>query len=122
MQSRRRGTHRMKRPESATSPTMVQDALSKTDEEDTVTGVTAGQSGLSAYAEAVLRQNGIKSCRTRWAGTDVLSIEVDPTRLEKAQSLLPIIQQRAGRAVHVELHQPTSQPATVRTVADPFAE
>jgi hypothetical protein len=77
-----------------------------------VTGVTADQSGLSTYAEAVLRQNGIKSCRTRWASPDVLSIEVDPTRIDKAQSLLPIIQQRAGKDINVELHQPTSPTRT----------
>jgi hypothetical protein len=84
--------------------------------------VTAGQSGLSVYAEAVLRQNGIKSCRTRWAATDVLSIEVDPTRLDQAQRLLPIIQQRAGAHVHVELRQPTSHGADVTRAADAFDE
>jgi hypothetical protein len=51
----------------------------------------------------------------------VLCIEVDPTRIDKAQKLLPIIQQRAGKHVHVEVHQPTS-PENVRRVADPFVE
>jgi hypothetical protein len=87
-----------------------------------VTGVTADQSDLSTYAEAVLRQNGIKSCRTRWASPDVLSIEVDPTRIDKAQSLLPIIQQRAGKHINVELHQPTSPSENLIKVADPFNE
>jgi hypothetical protein len=87
-----------------------------------VTGVTADQSGLSTYAQAVLRQNGIKSCRTRWASADVLSIEVDPTRIDKAQSLLPIIQQRAGKHINVELHQPTSPSENLIKVADPFNE
>jgi hypothetical protein len=85
-----------------------------------VTGVTADQSGLSTYAEAVLRQNGIKSCRTQWSSTNVLSIEVDPTRIDKAQKLLPIIQQRAGQHIHVELRQPTAQGEKVTRVADPF--
>jgi hypothetical protein len=85
-------------------------------------GATADQSGLSTYAEAVLRQNGIKSCRTRWESTEVLSIEVDPTRIDKARKLLPIIQQRAGRHIRVELHQPAPQSENVRRVADPFLE
>jgi hypothetical protein len=87
-----------------------------------VTGATAGQSGLSTYAEAVLRQNGIKSCRTRWASADVLSIEVDPTRVDKAQKLLPIIQQRAGTHVHVELHQPTPRTEDVTKASNPFVD
>jgi hypothetical protein len=73
--------------------------------ERTMTDVTAGQSGLSTYAEAVLRQNGIKTCRTRWPSSDVLSIEVDPIRVAKVQTLLPIIQLRAGTQVRVELNQ-----------------
>jgi hypothetical protein len=85
-----------------------------------MTGATAGQSGLSTYAEAVLRQNGIKSCRTRWSGTDVLSIEVDPTRVDLAQKLLPIIQQRAGNHIQVQLHQPESHGETLTKVTDPF--
>ena len=87
-----------------------------------MTDVTVDQSGLSTYAEAVLRQNGIKSCRTRWTSTDVLSIEVDPTRVDKAQSLLPIIQQRAGKRINVVLHQPTSPSENLIKVADPFNE
>ena len=87
-----------------------------------MTGVTADQSGLSTYAEAVLRQNGIKSCRTRWATADVLSIEVDPTRVDKAQSLLPIIQQRAGNHINVELHLPSSPSEHLIKVSDPFNE
>lgn len=86
-----------------------------------MTGITAGQSGLSTYAEAVLRQNGIKSCRTRWASPDVLTIEVDPTRLAQAQRILPIIQQRAGQDVRVELHQPTSPAQHIPAAADPFS-
>jgi hypothetical protein len=84
--------------------------------------MTAEQSGLGIYAEAVLRQNGIKSCRVRWPSSDVVSIEVDPTRRDQVQRLLPIIQQRAGENVHVELHQLTARQADVTTVHDPFNE
>lgn len=87
-----------------------------------MTDVTAGQSDLSIYAEAVLRHNGIKSCRVRWVRPDLLSIEVDPTRRDQAQRLLPIIERRAGNHVHVQLHQPTPQTADVTPVDDPFDE
>jgi hypothetical protein len=86
-----------------------------------MTGVSAEQSGLSSYAEAVLRHNGIKSCRTRWPSDDVLSIEVDPMRLQKAERLLPIIQQRAGADVRVEMHQPSPETTTPR-IPDAFDE
>ena len=71
-----------------------------------MTGITAEQSGLSTYAESVLYHNGIKTCRIRWPSTNILTIEVDPSRLNQAQALLPVIQQRAGLLVRVELHQP----------------
>ncbi len=87
-----------------------------------MTGVTAGQSGLSSYAEAVLRQNGIKNCRMRWPSLDVLSIEVDPMRFQKAEWLIPIIQQRAGKQVRVEMHEPSSQATATTRSADVFDE
>jgi hypothetical protein len=81
---------------------------------------TSDQSKLGSYAEAVLRQNGIKDCRIRWVSTDVLTIEVNPTRVDKARTLLPVIQQRAGQQVHVRLHQPSSDNADVKSPANPF--
>lgn len=84
-----------------------------------MSGLTAEQSGLSTYAEAVLRHNGIKSCRARWPSPDVLTLEVDPTRLAKARSLLPTIQQRAGKNTTVEMHQPTAQDDDAAPAAEP---
>jgi hypothetical protein len=87
-----------------------------------VTGVTTEQTGLSTYAEAVLRQNGIKSCRVRWPAPEVLSIEVDPTRRAQALRLLPIIQQRAGTGIDVQLLEPSAPSESVPVVVDPFRD
>jgi hypothetical protein len=89
-----------------------------------MTDNTALQSQLSSYAQEVLRHNGIKSCRTRWTAADVLSIEVDPSRVAKARPLLSIIQQRGGTAVRVELHEPSAADlaaAQAPKAPDPFA-
>jgi hypothetical protein len=87
-----------------------------------VTEMKAAQSGLAVYAEAVLRQHGVKSCRVRWPSNDVLTIEVDPTRRDQVARLLPIIQQRAGKNVVIEMHELTSSRAEVTAVDVPFDE
>jgi hypothetical protein len=62
-----------------------------------MTTMTTEQTQLREYAQAVLRQYGVKANQARWVTPEVLALIVDPTAVEKARRLLPLIETRARK-------------------------
>jgi hypothetical protein len=74
----------------------------------TMADMTVEQVQLREYAQAVLRQNGVKTARVWYPSPTVLALTVDPSAYVKARGSVPIIQLRADkfRGFRVVLDEP----------------
>jgi hypothetical protein len=59
--------------------------------------MTLEQVQLREYAQAVLRQSGVKTARVWYPSPTVLALTVDPSAYAKARNSVPIIQLRADK-------------------------